>query len=88
MVATELDALNIKRAGLSTTDWRQLENEGTFAYSVAVIVAREGNPQGLSSFEDLANDGVEVLYPDPTTSGGAQWAVLALYGAALKGQRG
>ena len=84
MVATELDALNLKNAGLVTTDWRDFNHQGTFAYSVTSILTRAGNPKGLRSFEDLTKKGVEVVYPDPTTSGGAQWAVLALYGSALK----
>ena len=84
MVATELDAFNIKRAGLITTDWKSLRNEGTYAYSVVSIVTRNGNPKGIHSFQDLANHDVEVSYPDPTTSGGAQWSILALYGSALK----
>ncbi len=84
MVSTELDALGIKKAGLVTTDWRSFENEGTFAYTVACIVTRKGNPKGVLSFEDLTKQDVEVIYPDPTTSGGAQWAILALYGSALK----
>ncbi len=84
MVSTELDALNIKRAGLVTTDWRSFKNEGTFAYTLTCIVTRKGSPTGILSFEDLTNQGVEVIYPDPTTSGGAQWVILALYGSALK----
>ena len=84
MVATELDALNIKEAGLITSDWRSFKNEGTYAYSVAGIVTRKGNPKQLHSFEDLTKEGVEVVYPDPTTSGGAQWAILALYGSVLR----
>ncbi len=84
MVSTELDALNIEKAGLVTTDWRSFKNEGTFAYTVTCIITRDGNPKGIQSFEDLAKQGVEVIYPDPTTSGGAQWAILALYGSALK----
>ena len=84
MVATELDALHIKKAGLVTTDWTKFESGGTFAYSVTAILTRGGNPEGLRSFVDLTNEGVEVIFPDPTTSGGAQWAVLALYGSALK----
>ncbi len=84
LLATEMDALNLKEAGLVTTDWRHFDNEGTYAYSVACIVTREGNPKDLYSFEDMTKPGVEVVYPDPTTSGGAQWAILALYGSALK----
>ena len=84
MVSTEMDALNIKKAGLITTDWRSFEDEGTFAHSVTCIVTRKGNPKTLRTFEDMANPGVGVVYPDPTTSGGAQWAILALYGSAIK----
>ena len=84
MVATEMDALNIKNAGLVTTDWRSFANQGTYAYSVTCIVLRKGNPKGIHSFEDLAQIGVEVVFPDPTTSGGAQWAILALFGSALQ----
>lgn len=84
MVATEMDALSIKKAGLLTTDWRSFKNQGTYAYSIACILTRRGNPKGLHSFEDLTKPGVVIVYPDPSTSGGAQWAILALYGAALK----
>jgi sulfate transport system substrate-binding protein len=88
MVATEIDALNMKKAGLVTTDWRSFKNQGTYAYSITCILTRKGNPKGLHSFEDLTRPGVEVVYPDPSTSGGAQWAILALYGAALKTSEG
>jgi len=84
MVATEMDALNLKNAGLVTTDWRSFKDGGTYAYSITCIITRKGNPKGLHSFEDMAKEGVDVVYPDPTTSGGAQWAILALFGSALK----
>lgn len=84
MVSTELDASSIKKASLVTTDWRSFKNGGTFAYTVTCIVTRKGNPKGVLSFENLTKQDVEVIYPDPTTSGGAQWIILALYGSALK----
>ena len=84
MVSTEMDALHIKDAGLVSTDWRDFRNEGSFAYSIACIVTRKGNPKAIYSFEDTGREGIDVVYPDPTTSGGAQWAILALYGSALK----
>ena len=83
MVATEIDARHIDDAGLTTTDWSEFKNSGRFTYSTTVILTRAGNPKGLYSFEDLTRDDVEVVFPDPTTSGGAQWAVLALYGSSL-----
>ena len=79
-----MDALSIKRAGFASTDWRTFTNQGTFAYSVTCIVTRRGNPKGINSFELLRAADAEVVYPDPTTSGGAQWAILALYGSALR----
>ena len=87
MLATEMDAMSIADAGFVTTDWRRFRNQGTFAYSIACVVTREGNPKGIYSFEDATQKGVEVVYPDPTTSGGAQWAILALYGSALKASK-
>ena len=84
IVATEMDAINLMNAGAVITDWRGFQDEGTFAYTVTSIVTRQGNPRGLRSFEDLGGPGVQVVFPDPTTSGGAQWAILALYGSALR----
>ena len=86
MVATELDAVHIRQAGMVSTDWREFRDHGTFAHSVVCIVTRKHNPRGILSFEDLARPGVDVMYPDPTTSGGAQWSILALYGSAMKAE--
>jgi ABC-type sulfate transport system substrate-binding protein len=45
---------------------------------------RKGNPKGISDFPDLAKAGVKVIHPDPVSSGGAQWSLLAIYGSELK----
>lgn len=81
--AAEIEPTKLMRDGLITTDWRTYPGNGTFAFTVAVILTRDGNPENILSFEDLANEGIDILLPDPTTSGGAQWAILALYGSAL-----
>jgi sulfate transport system substrate-binding protein len=47
---------------------------------------RSGNPKGIQDWADLAKEGVEVLTPNPKTSGGAQWNIMGLYGAAYRGQ--
>ncbi len=86
--ATEIEPTKLMEDGLITTDWRTFPENGTFALTVAVILTREGNPQNIKSFEDLGNNGVDVLIPDPTTSGGAQWAILALYGSAFLNDSG
>jgi sulfate transport system substrate-binding protein len=49
-----------------------------------VILTRPGNPLGIHDFADLARPGVGVVHPDPLTSGGAQWALLAEYGSLLR----
>lgn len=56
--------------------------------SLVVIAVREGNPEGIRDWPDLARPGLNVLTPDPKTSGGAQWNINAIYGAALRGQAG
>ena len=83
MVATELDARRIEKAGVASSSWLDLPNQGTFAYTVAVILTRAGNPKGIHGYEDLTRTAISNIYPDPTTSGGAQWAILGLYGSAL-----
>jgi sulfate transport system substrate-binding protein len=51
--------------------------------SLVVIGVRDGNPQNIRDWDDLAQPGVGVLYPDPKTSGGARWNINAIYGAGL-----
>jgi len=50
-----------------------------------VFAVRKGNPKGITDWADLSKPGVEILTPNPKTSGGAQWNILALYGAARRG---
>jgi sulfate transport system substrate-binding protein len=49
-----------------------------------VIIVRQGNPRGIKDFSDLAKPGVKLIHPDPISSGGAQWSILAIYGSELK----
>jgi sulfate/thiosulfate transport system substrate-binding protein len=55
--------------------------------SVVVIAVREGNPKGIEGWDDLIEPGVEVITPNPSTSGGAKWNFLAAYGAQLDAGR-
>jgi sulfate transport system substrate-binding protein len=52
--------------------------------SVVVLGVRKGNPEGIRDWDDLVADGVEVITPNPFTSGGARWNVMAAYGAQRK----
>ena len=52
--------------------------------SVVVLATRKGNPKNIKTWDDLTKDGVEVITPNPFTSGGAKWNIMAAYGAQLK----
>jgi sulfate transport system substrate-binding protein len=49
-----------------------------------VIIVRKGNPKGIKDFSDLGAPGIRLIHPDPISSGGAQWSILAIYGSELK----
>jgi sulfate/thiosulfate transport system substrate-binding protein len=72
------------KAGLITHDWKKAPDHGVVSASVVAFGVRKGNPKGIKTWEDLARPGVAVLYPNPKTSGGAMWDVMAIYGAGLK----
>ena len=80
------DVTKIADAGLITHDWHIPPYDGVVSTSVVAFAVRKGNPQNIQDWADLAKPGLEILTPDPKTSGGARWNILALYGAALRGQ--
>jgi len=84
LLAMEGDMDRIAEAGLIERDWRAGEQRGMVTRSIVVLGTREGNPLGIRGFADLTSPGVKVLYPNPQTSGGAQWDINAIYGAGLK----
>ena len=75
----DLDSL--VRKGLVANNWNQNQYHGFVTRSVVVFVVRNGNPKHIKDWEDLIKPGVEVLTPNPFTSGGARWNVMAAYGA-------
>ena len=75
-------------AGLITHDWKTKPNDGMVSNSIVVIAVREGNPKNVRDWADLTESGIEILTPDPATSGGAMWNINAMYGAALRGFAG
>ena len=81
ILSSELYLEQLKEKGLVASDWRKNPNGGSVIKSVIVFVTRKDNPKGLRTFEDLANPGTKVLHANPDTSGGAQWAIFAIYGA-------
>lgn len=75
----------IAKAGLITSAWQDNPSNGMASTSLAVLVVREGNPKNITDWADLARPGIEVITPDPSTSGGAQWNAMAVYGSAYRG---
>jgi len=85
-LSLEADVTRIENAGLITHDWRTSPFGGIVSTSVVAFAVREGNPKNIHDWVDLTQPDLEILTPNPKTSGGAMWNVLALYGAAKRGQ--
>ncbi|WP_062520259.1 extracellular solute-binding protein [Demequina silvatica] len=79
----ESDVTRLVDAGLVDPEWNQDEHKGIVSSSVVAIAVRPGNPLGIDSWEDLAEPGVEIVTPNPTSSGSARWNILAVWAAAL-----
>jgi sulfate transport system substrate-binding protein len=77
----EPDMKRLVDAGLVDGNWASAEHKGMISNSVVVLAVRKGNPKGIKTWDDLTKDGVEVITPNPFTSGGARWNVMAAYGA-------
>jgi len=84
-LSLEADINRIQKEGLITHDWKSGPYKGMVSDSIVSFAVRPGNPQGIQDWADLAKPGLEILTPNPKTSGGAMWNVLALYGAAKRG---
>jgi sulfate/thiosulfate-binding protein len=80
----EPDMARLVDAGIVAADWNQNEYEGMVTDSVVVFVVRKGNPKGIETWDDLVRDDVEVITPNPFTSGGARWNLMAGYGAQIQ----
>jgi sulfate transport system substrate-binding protein len=83
-LAYDIDALAAK-GHLLDPGWRsRLPHNSTPSTSTVLFLVRKGNPKGLRDWPDLVRPGVQIIVPNPKTSGGARWNYLAAYGAALK----
>ncbi|HUC93980.1 MAG TPA: sulfate ABC transporter substrate-binding protein [Paenibacillus sp.] len=79
----DIDAIAGK--GLLAADWQSKYGNNSSPYtSTIVFLVRKGNPKGIEDWNDLIKPGVEVITPNPKTSGGARWNYLAAWGYALK----
>jgi sulfate transport system substrate-binding protein len=75
------DVSVLSQAGLIGTNWNKDKFGGMVTDSIVVFVVRKGNPKNIKTWDDLLKPGVEVLTPNPFTSGAAKWNLLAAYGA-------
>lgn len=86
-LAYDIDA--VQQAGLIKEGWQtRLKDNSAPYYSTIVFLVRKGNPKGIRDWNDLVQQGVQVITPNPKTSGGARWNYLAAWGYALAASGG
>lgn len=82
-LAYDVDAIAAR--GLISKDWlKRLPNNSAPYTSTIVFLVRKGNPKNIKDWGDLVRPGVQVITPNPKTSGGARWNYLAAWGYALR----
>lgn len=79
------DVTRLVDEGLVDETWNQGDNKGVVSTSVVVFAVRKGNPLGITDWDDLVEDGVEIVTPNPSSSGAARWNALAAYGQVIEG---
>jgi sulfate/thiosulfate-binding protein len=82
--STTPDMTRLVKSGIVAKDWNANPEKGFSSDSVVVLVVRKGNPKHITGWNDLIKPGVDVITPNPATSGSAQWNILAGYGGQLK----
>ena len=83
-LSLEPDVTGLVDEGLVASDWNQDKYDGFVTNSVVVFAVRKGNPKNIQTWDDLVTGDVEIITPNPFTSGGAQWNLMAAYGAQLE----
>ena len=81
-LSLEPDVTRLFDEGLVAEDWKDNDTKGICTNSVVVFVVQKGNPKGIETWDDLIQDGVGIVTPNPASSGSAKWNLLAAYGAA------
>src|SRR6266576_3421461 len=80
----EPDITSLVQKKLVAKSWSKDKFHGMVTRSVVVFIVRDGNPKKLKTWDDLLKPGVQIITPNPFTSGGARWNVMAAYGGALR----
>jgi sulfate transport system substrate-binding protein len=83
--SVEPDVTRLVKAGLVAEDWNADEHKGVPFGSVVTIAVRDGNPKGIKDWDDLLKPGIEVVTPNPFSSGSAKWNLLAPYAVKSNG---
>jgi sulfate/thiosulfate-binding protein len=78
-LSTDVDRL--VKANLVAASWDQTPTKGMVTDSVVAIGTRKGNPKNIKTWDDLVKPGIQTITPNPFTSGGARWNIMAAYGA-------
>ena len=73
----------VEEGGLVAKDWDKQKYDGIAQDSVVVITVRKGNPEGIESFDDVLSKDVDVVTPNPFSSGAARWNIMAVYGSQI-----
>ena len=75
------DVDKLVEPGLVDANWAETPTDGFVTNSVVVFAVRKGNPKNIKTWDDIVKDDVEVITPNPFTSGGAKWNLMAAYGS-------
>jgi len=78
------DVTRLVDEGLVDEDWNQGDNKGIVSSSVVVLGVRDGNPKDIQDWDDLIKPGVEIVTPNPASSGAARWNLLAAWGQVIR----
>ncbi|MDR2689510.1 MAG: sulfate ABC transporter substrate-binding protein [Azoarcus sp.] len=83
-LAYDIDEI-VEKTGKIAPDWQKRFADNSAPYtSTIVFLVRKGNPKGIKDWDDLVKPGIEIITPNPKTSGGARWNYLAAWGYALR----
>jgi sulfate transport system substrate-binding protein len=86
-LSLEPDITKLVKDHLVAPGWKSTPTKGIVTRSVVALAVRRGNPKHIKGWADLVKPGIEVLTPNPFTSGGARWNVMAAYGAQIEQDR-
>ena len=84
ILSIERDVERLAGGGAVTSNWKAAPHASIINKTPFVILVRQGNPKNIHDFADLGKPGVKLIHPDPISSGGAQWSILAIYGSEIK----